>query len=93
MVEPNNFNAIRPLAEVAKQGPPLTPESFFFKKQAVINQTGNSLLKLSLSAGVTALSIAGIAALTVGGIQTMFGYPPNWVQGIAGRSGDRRGIA
>lgn len=49
----------------------------------VIAETGAKLGGLALEVGKAALPIAGIAYLTVAGIKTLFGYPPNWIKSFA----------
>lgn len=51
----------------------------------VIANTGAELGNLAVEVGRVALPIAGIAYLTVAGIKTLFGKPPNWVRSLTGQ--------
>ena len=52
----------------------------------VLANTGAELAGLAAEVGRVALPIAGIAYLTVAGIKTLFGYPPDWMKKITGSS-------
>lgn len=61
--------------------PPILP----IERAHVIGQTTNTLgaLKTELLPAVISFApIAAVTYLTVAGIQTLFGYPPGWVQAL-----------